>query len=163
MNGSRDRFNFCVFYIDPNLFLPQLSHDHLAQYSVVLDQPLIHFPQNFSFLVGNPESDDLYLTVYDANIKDSDERGRHPLGTLKVVVSNLLRRRGMEYLCQPWKLNSTHGFDDSNVVLSLKLLFVKPSDAEGMDCFVHHCTTIFMSDKLILKLHSQPVRMSASL
>ena len=32
----------------------------------------------------------------------------------------------MEYLCQPWKLNSTHGCDDSNVVISLKLIFVKP-------------------------------------
>ena len=72
------------------------------------------------------------MTVYDANIKDADERSKHPLGTLKVVVSNLLRRRGMEYLCQPWKLNTTQGFDDSNVVLSLKLLFVKPSNTDGM-------------------------------
>ena len=45
---------------------------------------------------------------------------------LKVVVSNVMRRAGMEYLCQPWKLNSTHGCDDSNVVISLKLIFVKP-------------------------------------
>jgi len=87
------------------------------------------YQQNFAFLVRNPESDDLNVAVLDSNIKDDADRRKKPLGTLKVITSDLLRRASMEYLCQPWKL-ATSGFEDSNIIFSLKLIFFKPFSAD---------------------------------
>ena len=85
------------------------------------------YKQNFAFLVDNPESDDLYITILDSNVKGEEKRS---LGTLKVELSGLLRRKGMEYLCQPWKLNNT-GFKDSSIIFSARLLFLKPNADEA--------------------------------
>ena len=49
------------------------------------------FRQCFALPIGNPESDDLYINVYDAG-PDQDTSKQKPIGNLKVIVSRLLRR-----------------------------------------------------------------------
>ena len=49
------------------------------------------FKQCFALLVGNPESDDLYVTVYDSGPEQDKDR-RKIIGSLKLVISRLLRR-----------------------------------------------------------------------
>ena len=109
------------------------------------------FRKHFSILVSNPESDDLVLTVHDAKMREK-ERPR-PLGKVKVckifvelknmqigtfftafgwffkvVISDLLGKPEMESPCQPWKLNTRHKSVESDIVISLKLVFLKPQN-----------------------------------
>ena len=49
------------------------------------------FRHTFALPIGNPESDDLYINVYDAGL-EQDDTNQKPLGNLKIIVSSLLRR-----------------------------------------------------------------------
>ena len=104
------------------------------------------FRKHFSILVSNPESDDLVLTVHDAkqprplgNVKVCEifvELKNMQIGTFftafgwffKVVISDLLGKPEMESPCQPWKLNTRHKSVESDIVISLKLVFLKPQN-----------------------------------
>ena len=55
------------------------------------------FRHTFALPVGNPESDDLYINVYDAGI-EQDDTNQKPLGNLKIIVSSLLRRSKVRYV-----------------------------------------------------------------
>ena len=75
------------------------------------------YEEGFTLLVSNPELDDLNLKVFD-------ERYRATLGLLRLNLANLVKREGMEYLNQPFKLKKTSGCE-SSVILSLQLFFTK--------------------------------------
>ena len=75
------------------------------------------YEEGFTLLVTNPELDDLNLKVFD-------ERYRATLGLLRLNLANLVKREGMEYLNQPFKLKKTSGCE-SSVILSLQLFFIK--------------------------------------
>ena len=49
------------------------------------------FRQCFALPIGNPESDDLYINVYDAG-PEQDNSSQKNIGNLKVIVSRLMRR-----------------------------------------------------------------------
>jgi hypothetical protein len=83
------------------------------------------FRQSFALLMGNPESDDLYINVYDAG-PEQDNTKMKMIGNLKIIVSRLLRRSNMEYLSQPFKLNNS-GLE-STITLSMRLVFMKACD-----------------------------------
>ena len=70
------------------------------------------------FLVTNPEVEDLNLKVYD-------ERSKSVLGLLRLNLGDLLLRNGMEYLNQPFKLNTQVNTSESVVILSLQLFVTK--------------------------------------
>ena len=55
------------------------------------------FRHTFALPIGNPESDDLYIDVYDAGI-EQDDTNQKPLGNLKIIVSSLLRRSKVRYV-----------------------------------------------------------------
>lgn len=74
------------------------------------------YEQGFVFLVNNPEVDELNLRVYD-------EKTKGDLGLLRLGLVNLLKREGMEYFNQPFKLKRT-GLD-SSITLHLQLFFTK--------------------------------------
>jgi len=74
------------------------------------------YEQGFVFLVSNPEVEDLNLRVYD-------EKTKADLGLLRLGLANLLKREGMEYFNQPFKLKRTGC--ESSVTLHLKLYFTK--------------------------------------
>ena len=74
------------------------------------------YEQGFIFLVNNPEVDELNLRVYD-------EKTKADLGLLRLGLVNLLRREGMEYFNQPFKLKRT-GLD-SSITLHLQLFFTE--------------------------------------
>jgi len=74
------------------------------------------YEEGFIFLVKNPEVDDLHVVVYD-------EKTKATLGQLKIPLASLMRRSGMEYFNQPFKLkNSGH---ESSITLHLKLHYTK--------------------------------------
>lgn len=75
------------------------------------------FETGFIFLVNNPELDDVNLKVYD-------ERSKGTLGLLRLNLSNLFEREGMEYFNQPFKLKKASSAD-STITLYLKLFFTK--------------------------------------
>ena len=76
------------------------------------------FEEGFMFLVTNPEVEDLNLKVYD-------ERSKSVLGLLRLNLGDLLLRNGMEYLNQPFKLNTQVNTGESVVILSLQLFVTK--------------------------------------
>ena len=49
------------------------------------------FRQCFALPIGNPESDDLYINVYDSG-PEQDHNAQKNIGDLKIIVSRLLRR-----------------------------------------------------------------------
>ena len=55
------------------------------------------YRQCFALPIGNPESDDLYVNVYDAG-PEQDITSRKLLGRLKIVASRLLRRSNVRGL-----------------------------------------------------------------
>ena len=75
------------------------------------------YETGFIFLVNNPETDDVNLKVYD-------ERSKGTLGLLRLNLSNLVEREGMEYFNQPFKLKKA-GSSDSTIKLSIKLFYTK--------------------------------------
>ena len=60
------------------------------------------FRQSFALLIGNPESDDLYINVYDAG-PEQDINKRKRIGSLKIIVSRILRRSNVRLFvfCMP--------------------------------------------------------------
>ena len=74
------------------------------------------YEQSFVLLVNNPEVDDFYVKVYD-------ERSKATLGQLRLNLADLVKREGMEYFNQPFKLKNNG--TDSTVTLHLQLFFTK--------------------------------------
>jgi len=74
------------------------------------------YEQGFVFLVNNPEVDELNIRVYD-------DKSKADLGLLRLGLINLLRRDGMEYFNQPFKLKRT-GLE-SSITLHLQLFFTQ--------------------------------------
>jgi len=74
------------------------------------------YEEGFSLLVNNPEVEDLNLKVYD-------ERSKATLGLLRFSLSNLMKREGMEYFNQPFKLSRAGC--EAVVTLHLQLFFTK--------------------------------------
>ena len=56
------------------------------------------FRQCFALPIGNPESDDLYINVYDAG-PEQDHSAQKNIGNLKIIVSRLLRRSNVSLFC----------------------------------------------------------------
>ena len=46
--------------------------------------------------IGNPESDDLYINVYDGG-PEQDHTATKNIGNLKIIVSRLIRRSNVSF------------------------------------------------------------------
>jgi len=77
------------------------------------------YEQGFVLLVQNPDVDELHLKVYDL-------KSKYDLGFLRIALADLLRRNGMEYFKQPFKLKKS-GIE-SNITLHLQMLFTDKVD-----------------------------------
>lgn len=54
------------------------------------------FRQSFALPIGNPESDDLYINVYDGG-PEQDHSATKNIGNLKIIVSRLIRRSNVRF------------------------------------------------------------------
>lgn len=104
---------------DPFVVLSVGKHNEQTAALKRTDAPV--YEQGFTFLVGNPENDTLFIRIVD-------QKTEKELGVFTYILSALLTKKNLELVAQPFQLQKSGPTSKINMSLALKIL--RPTTAK---------------------------------